>query len=133
MQYSIALVNARLQAIENVIGPSPQLRIYQGTMPLTVGGLDAATLLATLILPVDWMDDPVLGIVNLLGSWHTDAAVFNGTAQYFRVWNAAGDTAHIQGTISLTGGTGDLQLDNTDVATGQALTISAWEILGGNL
>ena len=132
VQYSIAVRNAKLAAFMEAVGPFAVLRIYEGTMPLTTGDPDAAVLIASLDLPEVYMDEPDTGIVDKLGSWHTDAALADGTASYFRVWESTATTCHMQGTITELGLDGDLQLDNTDFNAGQAFTISAWEVLAGN-
>lgn len=43
-----------------------------------------------------------------------------------RIYASDGTTCHIQGTCGI--GTGDLQLDNTSLATGQSVTITAFTL-----
>ena len=44
-----------------------------------------------------------------------------------------GTTCHIQGTVTLTGGGGDMTVDNTNFAAGQVFTVSNFTITAGNL
>ncbi|MGA4923535.1 hypothetical protein, partial [Bacillus subtilis] len=55
-----------------------------------------------------------------------------GTAAHFRIYASDGTTAHIQGTVTATGGGGDLTLDNTSIASGQAIAISSFSITAAN-
>src|SRR5688572_9708136 len=54
-----------------------------------------------------------------------DASADNtGIIAHFRLKNA-GDTHRIEGTVTETGGGGDIELDNADVNAGQQITITA--------
>ena len=55
----------------------------------------------------------------------------SGTAGYFRLHDNGGTTCHMQGTITATGAGGDMQLDNTNIAVGQQITITAFTITAG--
>lgn len=50
-----------------------------------------------------------------------------GTAGYFRLFNDSG-TPFFQGTVTGTGGGGDLELDNVVIALGAVVTIVSWTI-----
>ena len=39
-------------------------------------------------------------------------------------------TAHIQGSVTATGGGGDMTLDNTSIASGQTVTITSFTLNG---
>jgi hypothetical protein len=49
-----------------------------------------------------------------------------GTAGHYRLTDNAGTTVHMQGTVTATGGGGDLTVDNTSIASGQAVNITGW-------
>ena len=55
IQYSVAVNNAKLDAIETTIGISAILKIRTGAAPANCAAADAGTVLATLSLPSDWM------------------------------------------------------------------------------
>jgi hypothetical protein len=39
---------------------------------------------------------------------------------------------HVQGTVTITSGGGDMELDNTSIATGQTVTVSTYSWTAGN-
>jgi hypothetical protein len=47
-----------------------------------------------------------------------------GTAAHFSIDQGA--TCHIQGTVTATGGGGDMTIDNTSIAVNQQVTITAF-------
>jgi hypothetical protein len=130
-QLSVAARNATLQALENEVGNNAILTISTGTPPLNCAAANTGIVLATMILPDDWLGAPSGGNVNLSGSWQDLSADASGTAGYFRLFNNAGTVCHMQGTISPTGGSGDMQLDNTNIATGQQITVTSFSITAG--
>ena len=130
LQASIAARNAALDAIEATIGASPTLEIRSGAAPATCGAADAGTLLASLPLPSDWMANASAGAKGLAGTSTDTGADAAGIAGHYRVKQGA--TCHLQGSVSATGGGGDMTLDNTSIATGQPVTVTAFVIsLGG--
>jgi hypothetical protein len=66
-----------------------------------------------------------------LGTWEDTSADAAGTAGHFRIKDSGGTTCHIQGTVTITGGGGDMTLDNTSIAAAQAITITAFSITAG--
>jgi hypothetical protein len=132
IQYSTAVRNARLDAIETAIGASAILRIRTGAAPANCAAADAGTVLATLALPADWMSAAASGAKDKLGTWQDLSADAAGTAAHYRIYDSAGTTCHIQGTVTVTGGGGDLQLDNVSINAAQSVTITAFTINTGN-
>ncbi|WP_440111809.1 hypothetical protein [Acidovorax sp. BL-A-41-H1] len=124
VQFSVAVRNALLDSIETTIGASPKLQIRTGAQPADCATAASGTLLAEITCPADFMNAASAGAKTLLGSW-TVAAIAAGTAAHYRIVNNAGSTCHEQGNITATGGGGDLQLDNTSIANGQTVTITA--------
>lgn len=132
LQFSTAVRNARLDAIETTISTSAVLKIRSGSVPANVATADSGTVLATLSLPSDWMAAASSGSKAKSGTWEDTSADATGTAAHFRVYASDGTTAHIQGTVTVTGGGGDMTVDNTSFASGQAFSISAFSITDGN-
>jgi hypothetical protein len=132
LQYSTTLRNAQLDAIETTIGTSAVLKIRSGAAPANCAAADAGTVLATLTLPSDWMAAAISGSKALAGTWQDASADNAGTAAHFRLYASDGTTCHAQGTVTATGGGGDLTLDNTSITAGQSVTISAFTITAGN-
>ncbi len=125
LQASAAVRNARAQAVETTIGTSAVLRIRTGAPPATVATADSGTVLATLNLPSDWLSTSG-GVASLLGTWQDTSADGTGTAGHFRVYASDGTTAHLQGTVTATGGGGDMTLNNTSIASGQQVTVTSF-------
>jgi hypothetical protein len=128
-QFSTAFRNAALDAIETVVGTAPTLTIRTGSVPANCAAARAGTVLATLILPSDWLLAASGGTKTLSGTWQDLAADATGTAAHFSIDQGA--TCHIQGTVTATGGGGDMTLDNTSIATGQQVNISAFTLAAG--
>ena len=131
VQLSVAVRNARLDVIETTTGVSAKLQIRTGAQPANCAAAAAGTLLAEITCPSDWMSAAAAGSKALSGSW-TIAAVAAGTAAHYRMMDNAGTTCHEQGTVTITGGGGDITLDNTNIANGQTVTITSKTLTDGN-
>ena len=128
-QFSTAVRNAAADAIEATIGTAPTLEIRTGAPPATPGTADTGTLLCSMTLPSDWLAASSAGAKALSGTWQDTAADAAGTAGHFRIKQGA--TTHIQGTVTGTGGGGDLVLDNPVLAIGQQVNVTAFTITVG--
>lgn len=132
IQLSVAVRNARLDAIETIIGTSAILEIRTGAAPANCAAADSGTVLATFNLPSDWMAAAASGQKAKSGTWQDSSADAAGTAAHFRVKDSGGSTCHLQGTVTATGGGGDLTLDNVSIASGQNVTITGFTLTDGN-
>lgn len=132
VKFSAAVKNGMLDAIETAISTSAVLKIRSGAAPAAITDADAGTVLATLTLPSDWMAAASGGSKAKAGTWEDASADATGTAAHFRIYASNGTTQHIQGTITATGGGGDMTLDNTSIASGQTVTITSFTITAGN-
>lgn len=130
-QFSTSARNAALDAIETAVGVSAVLKIRTGAAPATCATADSGTVLATLNLPSDWLAAASSGSKALSGTWQDASADATGTAAHFRVYASDGSTCHIQGSVTATGGGGDMTLDNTSIASGQQVTVSSFTITAG--
>lgn len=131
MQFSDATVHASLDAIETAIGASPTLEIRSGAKPATTATADAGTLLATIALPADFFAAAAARSKAKLGAWTGAGGAGAGAgtnAGHFRIKQGA--TCHIQGSITVTGGGGDMTLDNINIANAQAFTVNTFTING---
>jgi hypothetical protein len=128
-QFSVAARNAALDAIETAAGTAPTLTIRTGALPANCAAARTGTVLATLVLPSDWLTAASSGSKALSGTWQDAAADAAGTAAHFSIDQGA--TCHIQGTVTATGGGGDMTIDNTSLATGQQVTITAFNLTAG--
>jgi hypothetical protein len=128
-QFSTAARNASLDAIETAIGASPTLELRSGAAPANCAAADTGTLLASMALPADWSAAASGGAKNLLGTWQDLAADAAGTVGHFRLKQGA--TCHIQGSVTASGGGGDMTIDNNVLAVGQQVTVISFTINAG--
>lgn len=106
------------------------IEVRTGAQPASVGTAATGTLLGTLTL-----SDPAFGAATSANPAVATAAAItsdssadaSGTAGWFRGYDSAG-TAVIDGSITATGGGGDMELDNVTVVAGGTISISAWTI-----
>jgi hypothetical protein len=132
LQFSVAVRNARLDAIETAVGTSAILRIRTGSVPANCAAADTGDVLATANLPSDWMAAASSGSKGLSGTWQDTAADAGGTAGHFRLYASNGTTCHAQGTITMTNLGGDMTLDNTNIAVNQQITVTSFTLTDGN-
>lgn len=130
LQYSVAVRNAKLDAIESTIGTLAVMKIYSGTIPANVAASITGTILATLILPSDWMAAASSGAKALSGTWQDTSADATGTASHFRIFASDGTTCGIQGDVGTTGTA--LIVDNVSFNTGQSFTVTSFTLTAGN-
>ena len=130
IQYSVAVNNARLDAIESTTGTAPILRIFSGSQPANCAAADSGTLLCSITLPTDWMNSASAASKTLLGTWSGTASAGSGaTPTHFRIWNSGATTCHLQGTCGV--GSGDLQVNGT-ITSGQTVTVTSFTINAAN-
>lgn len=130
VQLSVAVRNARLDAIETTIGSTAVLKIRSGSVPADCATADAGTVLATLTLPSDWMAAASSGSKAKSGTWQDTSADATGTAAHFRIYDSGGTVCGLQGTVGV--GTGDLQVDSTSFTISQSFTITGFTLTDGN-
>lgn len=132
VQLSVAVRNARLDAIETTIGVSAVLKIRSGAAPATCATADSGTVLAACTLPSDWLAAASAGAKAKAGTWEDTSADATGTAAHFRIYDSTGVTCGIQGTVTLTAGGGDMTVDNTSFVAAQAFTVTGFTLTDGN-
>lgn len=125
---SDAVANAMLDVVETTIGISAVLKIRTGAPPADLATADSGTVLATLSLPSDWMAAASSRSKAKSGTWEDTSADASGTAGHFRVYASDGSTKHLQGTITATGGGGDMTLDNTSITSTQDVLITGFTL-----
>ena len=131
LQYSVTVNNARLDAVESTTGTAPILQLRSGSPPANCAAAASGSLLASLTLPSDWMAAASSASKAKSGSW-TGTGSAGGTIGHFRILDSGGTTCHLQGTVTATGGGGDMTVDNTSIANGQAVTVNSFTLTAGN-
>lgn len=132
VKFSAAVKNAMLDAIETAISTSAVLKIRTGAAPAAITDADSGTVLATLALPSDWLAAAAAGAKAKAGTWNDTSADATGTAQHFRIYATDGTTQHIQGSVTATGGGGDLTLGTTSIVAAGLITITGFTLTAGN-
>lgn len=123
LQFSVSSRNALLDAIETAIGTLAVLKIRTGAPPASCATADSGTVLASMDLPSDWMAAAAAGAKALSGTWRDLSADAAGTAAHFRVYASDGSTCHMQGTVTATGGGGDMELTDVTIALAQVVSV----------
>jgi hypothetical protein len=131
-KFATSLRNAILDSIESHIGTSPVLRIRSGSAPTNVSDADTGTVLSTIVLPSDWLAAASGGVKSKSGTWEDASADATGTAGHFRIYQSDGTTTMIQGSVTATGGGGQLELNSTSLTSGQPVTITSASFTAGN-
>ncbi len=132
IQLSVAARNAKLDAIEAAIGTLAVLEIRSGAMPATCATATSGTLLSTMTLPSDWMAAASGGSKSKSGTWEQTSATAGGTAGYFRIYDATGATCHLQGTVTATGGGGDMTLSVLALTAAMDFVITSFTLTEAN-
>ena len=124
--------NARLDAVETTTGTTAVLKIKTGAAPANCAAADTGTVLATLTLPSDWMAAAASGTKAKSGTWEDTSADATGTAAHWRLYASDGTTCHAQGTVTVTGGGGDMTVDSTSFTAGQSFSVTTFTLTAGN-
>jgi hypothetical protein len=123
--------NAAADQFETSVGTAAKLQIRSGAQPANCAASDSGTLLCELTLPSDYLAAASSGSKALSGTWQGTGAA-TGTAAHFRFKDSAGTTCHLQGSVTATGGGGDMTLDNVSIASAQTVTITSFSFgIGG--
>lgn len=128
----VAVRNAMLLAIQTAIDAgvgAGKVRIYNGTRPATGGA--ATTLLAELTMSDPCSSGPSAGALALSAITQDSSADASGTATWFRIVDSA-NTFVFDGSITATGGGGDMEMITTTITATQPIQISSFVITQGN-
>jgi len=128
MQLKESIRNTQLDDIEAAAGVSAKLYLRTAAAA-DCAAADAGALLATLTLPVDWMNAAAAGQKTKLGVW-ADVGSGAGVCIAFRIKDNGAAACYLQGTAGL--GAGELSFDNNNIAIGQVITISTFTLTAGN-
>jgi hypothetical protein len=136
IRINTAARNAAADAIVGVFSGgsgAPVLRIYSGTQPATPATAPSGTLLAEFTLSDPGFAAASSGSAALdVTPALTDDGLAAGTAGYFRICDsteaAATGLGVLDGSVTATGGGGDLQLNTTTISVGVSVEITSGSI-----
>lgn len=133
VQFSELNRNARLDAIETLIGTAPIMELRSGPPPADCATANSGTLLAQAALPSDWLSPAVGGTISKLGTW-TLTGITTGVIAHFRIFDSGSpDFCHIQGTVGATGSPSyDMTVDNQNIEASQVVTVNTFVLTDGN-
>jgi len=100
------------------------IQIRTGTQPASADSPASGILLVTVALSDPAFGPASNGSANLAGVPLSAVAVADGTAGWFRMLDGDGNTV-LDGSVSATGGGGDLQLSTTTITTGLTVEITS--------
>lgn len=132
LQLSTAVRNNALDSFEATVGTNAILKIFTGSKPANCAAPDSGTVLSTINTPSDYMAAASGGSKAKTGTWEDASADSTGTAGHFRLYASNGTTCHAQGTVTATGGGGDMEVNNVSFVAGQPFTITLFTINAGN-
>jgi len=135
LKLSVAVRDAQNDAIETTVSTAPKLRLLSGAVEANCAATETGTLLCEITLPSDWLGASSGGVKSKGGTWSGTGAAGAGAGTnvgHFRIVDTAGTTVHLQGTVTVTAGGGDLTMDNINVAQDQAVTVNTFGLTAGN-
>lgn len=124
IDFKITTADNLLDNLDTLFPAGAILEIRSGAAPgaeASAGG----TLLAEITLPSSPWAASSSASKAKQNTWQDSSANATGTAAHYRLRNSA-DTHRIEGSVTATGGGGDLTLDNTSIASAQVVTISTF-------
>lgn len=132
IQLSTAMRTNRVAQVESSVGGTALLKMLTGSAPANCAAADTGGTVVSVALPADWLDTATGGTVGKNGTWQEASADGSGTVGYFRIYDQPGTTCHMQGTLTNTGGGGDMTLQNVIINAGQQVTITSFVLTDGN-
>jgi hypothetical protein len=107
---------------------SGKLRIYTGSQPASGDDAASGTLLVEITLPNPAFGAASGGVASKAGTWQANATA-SGTAGWARKLNGA-LSMNIDYAVTITGGGGDMEVQNTNIASGQQVTVTTATLTG---
>lgn len=129
LKYSNGTRNAQQNGLITYAGSNALINIYAGSQPANANtAISGQTLLVTLTVTGTFGTDSN-GTITL-SSVANGTAVATNTATFFRITKSDGTTVVMDGSVGISDA--DLVLNNTSIATGQVVSISAGTIIRSN-
>ena len=129
LKYSNGTRNAQQNGLITYAGSGALINIYSGSQPANANtAISGQTLLVTLTVSGSFGTDSN-GTITL-STVTNGTAVATGTASFFRITQSNGSTVVMDGSVATSDA--DLVLNNTSIATGQVVSISAGTIIRAN-
>ncbi len=117
-----------LDAWEVETGTGAIIKGRSGAAPATCATADSGTVGFTITCPSDWLNAASSGTKTKLGTWSDASADATTSVAHFRVYKSDGTTCTMQGTITVTGGGGDMTLDSVSITAAQVVSITSFTL-----
>lgn len=128
LSFTDARANAMLDTLTTSAN-SGKLRIYSGTPPADADtALSGNTQLAELTMNATSAPAASGGVWTANAITSDSAADATGTASFFRMLASNGTTVLYQGTVTATGGGGDLELGTVSIVANAVISVSSLTI-----
>lgn len=124
LQYSVTLQNNRANTHTSTIGSAGKLRIYTGTIPANCGTAASGTLLSEHTCGTPFAPSAVAGVLSPTIPANVNATS-TGTAGYWRVYDSAGTTCVVQGSVGTSGA--DMNLNTLSIVSGGPVQVNSWQ------
>lgn len=124
---STAAQNAACDAMVDLLDAGPAagtIKVYTGSQPATANTAESGTLLATFTLADPAFGAASSGVATLASTPRTTTGVADGTAGWFRAEDSTGANV-FDGSVTATGGGGQLELNTTTISTGVSVSITS--------
>ncbi len=133
LRYNTTLRNAKATAIATEAGSNAQIKLYTGNVNgAGVGTAPAGTLLATLTVSGALNASAAASGAITFNTIASVTATAPGTATCFRMTKSDGTTGVLDGSVSATGGGGDMTFASNVIPSGGTVGISSGTITTGN-
>jgi hypothetical protein len=131
IKYSVAVRTAQASALITEAGTGCILRIYTGSQPANVATAASGTLLAQLTI-AGALGTASAGAVTLGTVTADSSADAAGAVGWFRIFKSDGTTAVVDGSATVSGGGGDLQLSAASTTVGATVSVTSGTITMGS-
>jgi hypothetical protein len=121
-QFGQTLRNNMATQLVNALGGG-SLKLFSGALPANCQAADPSGLLAAGTLPAT-AASATAGVVSKSGTWPFTGSAAGNIAS-FRVYDSGAVCVH-QGTVTATGGGGDMTIDNISIANAQTGTVTSY-------
>lgn len=124
--FRVEVCNQQLADIKADVPSGAELQFRTGTRPDHTTDAMVGDVLATIALPDDWLDDPVAGVMSLADELEDPVAEAAGEIGHFAI--VLSGTCYMLGTVTETGGGGEMTVDNASVNEGQTVVLGTFTL-----
>ncbi len=128
LQFSTTWRNAALDLFDTIFGSYQLMRVYTGSPPINCAADNSGILLIEFDLQSPSWNPAFDGSKSLANITFSSTAIGTDTPGHFRLYDGAAGICHLQGTITASGGGGDMTYDNV-TSIGQSDNVTQFTIL----